>query len=426
MSEQPIFEHCIHFTPEQSDAILREVPAACGVLALYGANSADRPYLSKTTHLRRRLQRLLQPSEGQTSRISLRDRIAKIAWHVTGSDLESNLVLYRAWTDAFGKEEARKRLKLRTPYFVRFAAENRFPRLYVTNRLSRRALTNTFGPFASRVAAERYVDGVNDLFHIRRCYEELHPSPDHPGCVYGEMKKCSAPCQMRISDETYNAEAEEVRQFLITHGESLLATIATERERASEAMEFEAAAAAHARYNLVKDTAGSAGELVRSVDTLHAALLLPSAQGPTTADIWLMQSGCIHGPEHFSTLGVRLAKEQAEVGSSLFAQPLMLQPVPEEGAQAATESPEERLLAALTRLESGQPSADLAEMSDHLALLKRWYYRPEAKRIGAICFRENDTWPMRKMIRTAAKVSMKATPETAPAVPPPTDKLIPL
>src|SRR6185312_831462 len=34
------------------------------------------------------------------------------------------------------------------------------------------------------------------------------------------------------------------------------------------------------------------------------------------------------GPERLSTLGVRAVREQTAVGSSLFAQPLMLAPVP--------------------------------------------------------------------------------------------------
>ncbi|MBS1814778.1 MAG: excinuclease ABC subunit C [Acidobacteria bacterium] len=398
-----IFEH----ETISIDEALAASPKACGVLALFGAQG-DKPYLAKTTNLHRRFARLLQPAEGQTARIALRDRIAKIAWRITGSDFESNLVLYRAYAEYFSLDEARKRLKLRAPYFIRFAAENRFPRLYVTNKLTRRALKHTYGPFASRAAAERYLDGVHELFKLRRCHEELRPAHDHPGCVYGEMKKCNAPCQLRVSDEEYGAEAKAVADFLNTRGESLLTTIATERDRASEAMEFEAAAAAHARYTEVKATAESAGEIVRPVSELRAVLLLPSARDATTVEAWLLHGGCLRGPKRFSTLGIRIAKEQSQVGSSLFAQPLMLQPVALDEA-VSTETPEERLLALLTQLEDGTPpTANLDEVADHLALLKRWYYRPEIKRIGTICFPENGSWPVRKLVRAAAKVSMKA------------------
>lgn len=403
MSETALF-------PQNSsnlDEALATAPRSCGVLALFGA-LGDRPYLAKTTNLQRRLQRLLQPAEDQTSRMALRDRVASIAWRETGSDFESNLILYRAYHQYFSLDEARRRMKLRAPYFVRLSMENRFPRLYVSNRLSRRALRHTYGPFASRAAAERYVDGLQELFLLRRCHEELQPSEDHPGCVYGEMKKCTAPCQVRISDDAYRQDARAVEQFLATHGDSMLQTIAAERDRASAEMEFEAAAAAHERYVAVKSIADAAGELVGTVADLRAVLFLPAAVDASVVESWLLHGGCLRGPERFSTLGVRIAKEQSEVGSSLFAQPLMLQPVAlDEGA--AIETPEERMLRMISGLEDGVPAtANTDEVADHLALLKRWYYRPEAKRVGVICFPENGAWPAKKLVRAAAKVAMKA------------------
>lgn len=406
-----IFEH----ETTTIDEAFQTSPKACGVLALFGPHG-DKPYLAKTTNLHRRITRLLQPTAGQTARIALRDRIAKIAWRITGSDFESNLVLYRAYREYFSPEEARKRLKLRAPYFLRYAADNRFPRIYVTNKLTRKALAHTYGPFASRAAAERYLEGVQELFKIRRCYEELSPSASHPGCVYGEMKKCNAPCQLRVNDEEYASEAKQVEDFLNTHGESLLATIAAERERASEQMEFEAAAAAHAHYTEVKAIADTAGDLVAPINTLRALIFLPSANDPTAVEVWLLQAGCLRGPLRFSTLGIRIAKEQTQVGSSLFAQPLMLQPVAIDET-TPTESPEDRITALIAELESQKTSTNTDEIADHLALLKRWYYRPEVKRIGTICFPENNAWPTRKLVRAAAKVSMKAGGGAIPPTP---------
>jgi hypothetical protein len=60
----------------------------------------------------------------------------------------------------------------------------------------------------------------------------------------------------------------------------------------------------------------------------------------------------------------------------------------------------------LTSLEqkAGKPN-DLALLSDHLSLLRRWYYRPEKQRIGEIFFANEDaTWPIRKILRGAARM----------------------
>jgi excinuclease UvrABC nuclease subunit len=407
------FEAAIPFEPARAEEILRGVPAVPGVFALRGFKDSDEPYLTRTADLRRRMRRLLDPPESQSKRLNLRERVGRIEYTVTGSEFESSLVLYEAAAALFGLTEARRRLKLHTPYFLRFTAENAHPRVYATNRISRRGLDHSYGPFPSRAAAERYCDAVLDLFKLRRCYEDLQPYPEHPGCVYQEMKKCLAPCNIACTAEAYEAEAEAVKAFFDTRGESLLTAIAAERERAAEAMEFEAAAALHERYQKVKAAAALADELVRPVPKVRAAIVQKAAahEGDylQEAAVFLVVAGCIAGPARLSTLGVRAVKEQTSVGSSLFAQPLMLQAVPLEGtAVEAANNPEERASEALKWLEAraGTPT-DMELLSDHLSLLRRWYYRPEKQRAGEIFFPYADGgWPVRRILRGAARMAL--------------------
>jgi hypothetical protein len=50
------------------------------------------------------------------------------------------------------------------------------------------------------------------------------------------------------------------------------------------------------------------------------------------------------------------------------------------------------------------PSATVRQ--GHLALLKRWYYRPEAKRTGEIFFPDaEDRWPIRAILRGVGRVA---------------------
>lgn len=469
MAPHFFFDHVQAFDagadPVEAEAILRSIPAEPGVFALFGPGEAGeaggdtrpQPYLTRAADLRRRIRRLLQPptapaagTEASTlsKRLNLRHKVARIAYTVTGSEFASSLVLYHAAVALFGYAEARRRLKLHTPFFLRFAAENDFPRLYVTNRLTRRSLAHTYGPFPSRAAAERSCDAILDLFKLRRCYEELEPSPAHPGCVYQEMKKCLAPCNQALTVEAragYAAEAEAVERFLATRGESLLTQIARERDEASANMDFEAAAALHAQHQKVKAAAGLADDMVQPVLQLRAVIVQPAAaagrvrgevarsstdtgEAPepgvvaaTQADVaavFLLEAGCLSGPEPLSTLGVRAVKEQTSVGSSLFAQPLMLQAVPlagEEGAAVTAEAdvalnPEARAAQLLQRMEeshSSAPPTDLALLSDHLSLLRRWYYRPEKQRTGEIFFPNADGgWPVRRILRGAARMAL--------------------
>jgi hypothetical protein len=405
------FDHTIDFSPENADTILRTIPALPGVFALRGPRPTDEPYLTRAAGLRRRMRRLLTPPESQSKRLNLRDKVARIDYCITGSDFESSLVLYHAASALFGHAEARRRLKLHTPTFLRFALENPHPRVYATNRLAKRSLHNTYGPFPSRLAAERYCDAVLDLFKLRRCHEDLHPYPEHPGCVYGEMKKCLEPCKQACTPEQYDAETKAVKAFFDTRGESMLATISADREQASADMEFEKAATLHAQWQKVKAAASLADEIVQPIPNLHAVIVqeaaIPEGEHADQAAIFLLKGGCLAGPKLLSTLGVRAVKEQTSVGSSLFAQPLMLQAVPLEGEPiTATESPEERAKTVLENLDAKiAPASDLALLSDHLSLFWRWYYRPEKQRTGEIFLPNPDgTWPIRRILRGAARM----------------------
>ena len=444
MNEGFHFEHSLRFDPEQAEALLAQIPARCGVFALHGPDPvADQPsprpqpYVARAANLRRRLVRLLSPPDSQSKRLNLRDRIARIEYTVAGSDFESTLLLYRAYTQLYSAAEARKRLRLHTPFFIRFAAENEHPRAYVTNRLSKRFLDCYYGPFPSRAAAERFLDESLNLFKLRRCTDDLKPDPTFPGCVYSEMKMCLAPCFKGCTEERYAAEAVAVRRYLDTRGGSLLAEISAARDCASEAMEFERAASLHAQMLKAKAAAQLVDEIARPIPELDALILQPSAAGQEpSADIalFLLRAGLLSGPVAFSTLGMRHANERSG-STSLFAQPLALAPVPlaENGsptpafaggpggpkgdpeatpAGMAAISLDDRLGRAIEALlEQSSAASDMASLSDHLALLKRWYYRPEKQRVGEIFLAEQTPggkspgrFPLKKILRGVSRV----------------------
>jgi excinuclease ABC subunit C len=462
------FQNRVEFLPANADEILRSIPAAPGVFALRGEAANSEPYLTRTADLRRRLRRLLAPPEAVdeqgrpvlSKRLNLREKVRWIEYTRTGSEFESALVIYCATRAAFGDAEARRRLRLHAPYFLRITLQHEHPRVYATNKLSRRSLEESFGPFPSRAAAERYCDAVLDLFKLRRCYEDLQVYPEHPGCAYGEMKKCMEPCKGACTAEDYAAEAARVQAFFATRGESMLTEVARQREAASEAMDFEQAAALHKQWERVKAAASLADELVRPVAALHAVILqeaaprtdplhLDSTDRLEEAAVFLLEHGRLVGPERLSTLGVRAVREQTAVGSSLFAQPLMLAPVPldepdgiltpptpttelssrpesalfEEAAgrpavpTAATQPPEDRARAILTQLtERTTPDPEIAERCDYLALFRRWYYRPEKQRAGEVFLPNPDqTWPIRRILNGAARVVL-GPPAPAPPV----------
>jgi hypothetical protein len=459
----PIELEALAFDPADARAALAQLPTSPAVFALYGADAHAEPYIGRTPNLRGRLERLLQPSARHPRRLQLAGRVREIRWRLTGSEFESLLGQFSLLEAIYGPK-ALERMHLRQPAFVRFLGGNAYPRITVTHRPSQREGQWAYGPFASRTAAERFAEEALKLFLLRRCTEELEPRPDHPGCVYSEMKMCLAPCYQGCSDERYAEEAAAVERFLATRGESRLVTLRTQREEASAKLEFEAAAALHAQVARVESVKALASELVRPLGQLRAVILQASAV-PGEVAVFLYENGRLSGPAGFSTLGMRIQNEQSG-SSSLFAHPMAIEPIPEapiagtpaseaapdlasesvkgtgfspyitaansSGALAPEESSSGKELAIPPSSEaaSNQPAklargtlearmetalATLVESSEtpsptlrqgHLALLKRWYYRPEARRAGEIFFPDAEgRWPVKALLRGVGRVA---------------------
>lgn len=402
----------IGFDPADPRAALTQLPAASAVFVLYGAEAHTEPYLGRTPNLRGRLERLLIPSARHPKRLQLAGRVRRIAWRRTGSEFESLLLQFSLLEYLYGTK-ALQRMHLRPPAFVRFLGGNPYPRVTVTNRPNQREAEWAYGPFGSRAAAERYVDEALKLFLLRRCTEDLAPDPSHPGCVYSEMKMCLAPCYQGCTDERYAQESSAVEEFLATRGESRLVTLRSERDAASAEMEFERAAAIHAQVMRVESVRSLASELVRPMHQLRAVILEESA-GADQVAVFLYEDGLLRGPAAFSTLGMRIQNEQSG-STSLFAHPVLVEAIPEnEPVRVSREILEERMMAALNQLKSLAEPQSATLRQGHLALLKRWYYRPEIKRTGEIFFPgEAGEWPVRAMVRGVGRLAGRRIARTA-------------
>ena len=435
----------IPFDPAEPKAALAQLPPKPAVFALYGAEAKDEPYVGRTPNLRGRLERLLQPSPKHPKRLHLAGRVRHIAWRLTGSEFESLLTQFSLLEEMYGAK-ALERMHLKAPAFVRYLGSNAYPRIVVTNRPSQREADWAYGPFASRGAAERYAEEALKLFLLRRCTDDLNPDPSFPGCIYSEMKMCLAPCFKGCSDERYADEARAVQNFLATRGESRLVELRAQREEASGNLEFETAAAIHEQVQRVEAVRALAPELVRPMSRLRTAIL-QTAAGANEVAVFLFDEGRLRGPAAFSTIGMRIQNEQSG-STSLFAQPMALEPVPEESGirdqgsetsakavagegvhpgatamRAARTMLETRMEAVLAELEKDTGPASATERQGHLALLKRWYYRPEVKRPGEIFFPDSDgKWPVKALLRGVGRVAAKAMPVGHPTETP-TDTL---
>ena len=284
---------------------------------------------------------------------------------------------------------------------VKLILDNPYPRATVTTRIagaearilkgemftglkpgastSLRGNAQYFGPFPSRVAAEKFANDSLDLFKMRRCTFDLDPDPAFPGCIYSEMKMCLAPCFKGCSDEDYAAEVGRVQQYLESSGQSLVREIERQRDEASASLDFEGASALHTRLEKIKAAASQAPEIVRRLDELNGLIVQPSAERESVA-LFRIVAGRICDP-------VTLIVGKQTEASHLSSKP---------------QSMESRITEALAGVEPPKLRGAL-EWMEHLALLKRWYYR--SVKVGELFLTDsNGELPMRRVVRGVSRV----------------------
>lgn len=363
----------LEFDAGRDQEFFAAVPAAPAVFVLSGEGAAE-PYVSKTANLRRRLLRLLGSSKEQSKRLNLRGLARCVEYAPTGSDFESGFLLYQVLRSTFPKNYG-NRLRLRFAPVVKLHLSNEYPRASITTRLGRTNGTALYyGPFPSRVAAEKFANDSLDFFKMRRCVDDLHPDPAFPGCIYSEMKMCLAPCFKGCTDEEYRAEVGRVQSFLDSGGQSLVREISHQRDDASTNLDFEGAAAQHSRLDKLKPVLSQLPEIVRRLDRLSGVLVQPSSEKNSVA-FFRFDAGCIASPVAFSIQSAEHTRSQ---------------------------SMESRIQETLDTVPAPQPRTALEAM-EHLAILTRWYYR--GTRIGEIFFSDDKgALPMRRAVRGISRV----------------------
>ncbi|MGD0013078.1 MAG: hypothetical protein ABSD56_01445 [Bryobacteraceae bacterium] len=363
--------HAITISPDLAglDAWLASLPEQAAVFLIWPRQGA--PYLARTSLLGRRLRRLLGERATPSRWLNLRHAASRVEYWLVGSRLESALLHYQQARQSFPDSYLRL-LKLRLPPYVKLMLGNPFPRTRITARLSGgRGLY--YGPFRTRAAAEQFESHLLDLFQVRRCQENLAPSPAHPGCIYGEMNKCLRPCQQAVSAEEYRAEAGRLAAFLETGGRSLVEPLRAARDRLSQELRFEDAARAHQQMERVEEVLRLRDGLAEDIERLNGVAVTASAE-PGAVELWFFLAGCWQPPMRFRF----------------------------EAVEGRTVSLDHRLREAAAALAPARCPAPTRQ--EHLALLARWYY--SSWRDGDwLPFRDLAQIPYRKLVNAIHRVA---------------------
>jgi excinuclease ABC subunit C len=395
------------FDPRHEEQFFAAVPERPGILLIEMCTPGAHPHLVRTADLRRAAERLLRPPEPGVRRLNVREVAARIRYRLTGSKFEQTLTLYQHARANF-PDRYRDLLRLRPPALLKVNLRNDYPRCYVTRRLG--ADTGFyFGPFASRRAADAFSEGFLDLFKIRRCQIKIRRDPSFAGCIYSEMKMCLAPCFAGCTKQEYDAEVGRVLDSLDTSGEALRTSVEREREAASEALDFERAAALHKRLEKISAALRGLPELARRIQDLDAVILERGVQEKTIA-VFPLHAGILAEPcfLDFAELSSQPRSVEAILREKLKPPVREDTPATHRSAEPETSNPAQ---AGDLRARYGLRVAP-RELADHLSLVARWFY--SKPREGEILFREDD-WPYRRILRACGRILAPGTQASAEA-----------
>ncbi|HCQ58173.1 MAG TPA: excinuclease ABC subunit C, partial [Sulfitobacter sp.] len=142
--------------------------------------------------------------------------------------------------------------QLKPKFNVLLRDDKSFPNILVTadhdypqikkHRGAKKEKGSYYGPFASAGAVNRTLNQLQRVFLLRDCSNAMFDSRTRP-CLQHQIKRCSAPCVGKISAEEYRQTVRDAERFLSGKSTEIQGRLAQDMAEASEAMEFERAAA---------------------------------------------------------------------------------------------------------------------------------------------------------------------------------------
>jgi DNA polymerase-3 subunit epsilon len=216
------------------------LPTAPGVYLMHNERG-DLLYVGKARSLKRRVASYFNGGMGLRPRIiDLISHVWSIETQITSNSLEAALLEARLIRE---RKPPYNRMLKSSPaaYFVKIDMTDSFPRLTLTTAISRRRGLLQMGPYVGRRSPRRALDALIRLMHLRVCKGRLAPEAAFSPCIYGQMGRCTAPCNLSVDGDAYDAQVRQAVEFLRGRTTPVLTGLAAARDQASRAMRFEEA-----------------------------------------------------------------------------------------------------------------------------------------------------------------------------------------
>ena len=196
-------------------------------------------YVGKARNLKSRVSSYFRASGLQTKTMAMISKVVSVEVTATNSETEA-LLLEQSLIKS---EKPPYNILLRDdksyPY-VFLSSKDDFPRLSL-HRGKKSKKGEFFGPYPSAYAVRESIQILQKLFKIRQCNDTYFKNRSRP-CLQYQIKRCSAPCTLKIDKESYAADIERARLFLKGMSRQVLDEFKQAMKDASDSMNYELAA----------------------------------------------------------------------------------------------------------------------------------------------------------------------------------------
>jgi DNA polymerase-3 subunit epsilon len=225
-------------------ALAEDLPRAPGVYVFRDRND-EILYVGKAKDLRSRVKSYFYGDERKKVQ-DLVATVARIDPVVTGGELEALVVEIRLIASALPRFNTHGKRWRRSVYLKLDPAEA-WPRWKLTRAADPADGATYLGPFGSSARATLAKEALEEAFPIRRCTRSMGRRTRFAPCALADMGRCLAPCDGRVSLESYHDTTREMLEALTACGD-LLRNLEARMIGLAEQERFEEAA--HARDRL--------------------------------------------------------------------------------------------------------------------------------------------------------------------------------
>ncbi|WP_194097384.1 excinuclease ABC subunit UvrC [Marivivens aquimaris] len=245
---------------ERIAAYLKLLDSSPGVYRMLDAESRVL-YVGKARNLRNRVSNYSRPGNHSGRIARMISETASMMFLTTRTETEALLL----------EQNLIKQLKPR--YNVLLRDDKSFPNVLVTDhpypmvkkhRGAKKEKGEYFGPFASAGAVNRTLSQLQRVFLLRNCTDSVFEARTRP-CLQYQIKRCTAPCVGYISEADYAKSVKDAANFLSGKTKEIQESLAEQMMEASEAMEFERAAAMRDRIKALTQVQTAQGINPRTV-----------------------------------------------------------------------------------------------------------------------------------------------------------------